>query len=194
MFVDQRELTDSERSYLARHNIDASRIYDARRQPVRTWQEAAQKARASFVVSNPCRNGGHRIKTRGNHCIACRPASIAFMKRESADGHVYLAHSALGKCVKVGFSKDVWARQESLNRERYGSLNDWNILCAIRSPRAAELERAIADMFRHRTHYRGYSKDGRIQVASEIFSVAARPARTMFLELATGLGAKVLIP
>ena len=53
---------------------------------------------------------------------------------------VYIAGSLKGSIIKIGYTKDVQIREESLNRTEYAGYYDWIVLFAIRSINAGEIE------------------------------------------------------
>jgi hypothetical protein len=78
-----------------------------------------------------CRKSGHTLRTRTGHCIQCDTARLAFMKRHVSEGIIYIAGSKEGEIMKVGYSKAVEVRQESLNRTQYAGYKDWVINCRV---------------------------------------------------------------
>ena len=52
---------------------------------------------------------------------------------------VYIAGSLKGSIIKIGYTKDVQIREESLNRTEYAGYYDCIVLFAIRSINAEKL-------------------------------------------------------
>lgn len=90
--------------------------------------------------STPCDQNGHTIRTRSGHCIQCDTARIAFILRHVSFGTVYIAGSLKGQIIKVGTTSSKEGRSDSLNRTKYGNLDDWEILLSLRCLSSGKLE------------------------------------------------------
>lgn len=87
-----------------------------------------------FVVAGMCQKG-HRLKTRSGHCIQCNTSRIAFQRRSSNKGVIYVA--ICGDYCKVGVVDDnfnnaeeaIHQRELRLNLEGgYGGMTGWKIV------------------------------------------------------------------
>ncbi len=109
-------LTEDEKEFLKKHNLSPSDFYDARGETAKVYHDKAKMVGCHFVINN-CQYG-HRLKGRSGHCIVCNPARIAFQKRDSKGGVVYVAVS--GKYCKVGVTDEKnKTKKESLDDREY---------------------------------------------------------------------------
>ena len=94
-------LTEEEKAFIKEHGLSPSDFYDARGEHCKAYHDKAKAHGCRFVIYNYCQKG-HRLKTRSGHCIMCRPANIAFQKRDSGKGIVYIAKKNLtGICFRT---------------------------------------------------------------------------------------------
>lgn len=113
-------LTKEEKDFIKRHNLSISDFYDARGESKPVFHDKAKAMGCHFVI-NQCQYG-HRLKDRSGHCIMCNTAYIAFQKRETNSGVVYVAYS--GKYTKVGMiENNIKNTAEAMNKREY-RLND----------------------------------------------------------------------
>lgn len=166
------DFTDEEFLFLNQHNISVNDIYDARN--CKSQKERKEKAKQNhklFYIGGKCtRNSNHRIRTRNHKCIHCRPIEIAFQKRSAEIAYVYIAGSLAKQLIKVGYSGDVYAREESLNVFKYGKADDWKILKWVKVKSAGEKEVHIQKQLSHYLFPSEYLKEGRWQPTRELFS------------------------
>lgn len=81
-----------------------------------------------YYGGSPCAAGGHTLRTKAGHCIQCDTSKIAYQLRNSAQGHIYIAHSKSSGYIKVGYSKEhPQDRAAFLRNEKYGGIVDWDI-------------------------------------------------------------------
>ena len=71
-------LTPDEVLFLAAHGLTSNDVFDARPFTSAQAKEMAKKAGHSVIVGSACRAGGHRLRTRANHCVQCHPKELAF--------------------------------------------------------------------------------------------------------------------
>ena len=95
------------------------------------------------LVDKPCKKGGHFIKTRYGHCPMCDSSKISYMKRFRESGYVYLAFSKIGDFFKIGQAKEINKRQNSLQYEKYGGVDDWELLYYVESSKSGTVENLI---------------------------------------------------
>lgn len=163
------DLTTHERVFLARHKIRPQHVFDAR-----SLGQAEAHARAKaegklFIVGTPCEAGGHRLKTRKGHCIECNTAHIAFIRRNSAPGCVYIAASKRGQLLKIGSCSDVKQREQYLSAHNYGGFDDWRIIAWAKTPKMGEIEFDIHKKLGRLNVPGSYEKDGTTQETRELF-------------------------
>ena len=113
---------------------------------------------------------GHRLRTRAGHCIDCNTARIAFARRFADPGYVYIAASKAEKLLKVGCLVDPNQRQRNLNFHAYGGAGDWQIIARCKTPFMGQVESDIQKQLADLSIKRTYKKDGRDQVARDLFS------------------------
>src|SRR5437016_2824107 len=99
-------LTDELR-FLWRHGFASDDVYDGRGQSQAYRRQAAKAAGKFFVLGEPCRAKGHRLRTRSHHCVQCDPKKIAFQRRYNSPGYVYIAGSMSGRVIKIGTAIDI---------------------------------------------------------------------------------------
>lgn len=163
--------------FLEEHNISLKSVFDAKGLKKSEYSNLMKDLNkiVAFNVT-PCSKFGHTLRTRAGHCCQCNPAYLEFQKRNDAEGIVYIAMSQIGKIVKIGFTKSVDIRSESLNRTEYGGLNDWKIIYAIESKDAGKIENKICSELSEFSHYIYYEHDNHTQLASEIFNINSTQA------------------
>lgn len=162
------DITDAEYAFLASQKILVSHVYDARGRAATAWGEDAKREGLMFGLAEPCYQG-HRLRTRAGHCIECDTARIAYARRFADQGYVYIAASKAERLLKVGSCMDPEQRQRSLVLNLYGSTDDWQIIAWCKTASMGQVEfdiqKQLADISTERT----YKKDGRDQIARELF-------------------------
>lgn len=134
------DLTDEELAFLRWHEIPLDSLFDASGLAGARLKRAMEADGKYFAYNaNRCARG-HRLKSRAGHCIQCRPASIAFLKRYFAEGYVYVAGSVAGRLLKVGTTQDIGARPDHLNSLRYGGRGDWKIVAYAHTSNSGRVE------------------------------------------------------
>lgn len=128
---------------------------------------------------SPCGREGHTLRTRSGHCCQCDTAKIAFQKRNDSAGIVYIAGSLTGKVIKIGFSKAVEVRAESLNRTKYAGFDDWNILYALKSENAGRIETRSNSLLHEYAYSIDYEHDGHWQDSYETYHCAYSKAKEL---------------
>lgn len=133
------DFTTSERNFMEQHNLSPDDFYDGRNQGQNERHDNAKRANKLYVLSSvPCKDGGHRLRTRSGHCIQCKTGNIKYIKRYHTSGVIYLATtSEKSNWYKVGLVEDnkenasytLSNRQGSLNGEGgYGGVKGWKII------------------------------------------------------------------
>jgi hypothetical protein len=177
-------LTKEQLAFLKLHNIALDRVFDSEGlSPI--MYEPKMKSLGKLVAYNvtPCRNAGHTLKTRSGHCPQCNPAYLEFQKRNDSPGVVYIAGTHTGKIIKVGFSKALEVRDESINRTKYANYDDWTMLYAILSPVAGQIENEIKSKLSQYSSKFVYEHDGHIQEAGETFTCSYSKVKAALVDL-----------
>ena len=137
-------LNKEQLAFLKEHKVSSKFVFDAKGLKKSEYKEIMKDLNklVAFNVT-PCSKFGHTLRTRSGHCCQCNTAYLEFQKRNDSEGIVYIAKSLLGKIIKIGFTKSIQIRSESLNRTKYGGFNDWIIVYAIESKEAGKIENKI---------------------------------------------------
>jgi hypothetical protein len=134
-------LTPEQAAFLASKRVPLSKVFDADGMSKTEYQEAMRPL-GYWIAFNvtPCREAGHRLRTRAGHCAQCDPAKISFTARHDKAASVYVAHSARRHFTKVGSAEDVTVRIASLNSHRYAQIDDWKLVFHAPCTRSGEIE------------------------------------------------------
>lgn len=177
-------LNKAEKRFMDEHGLGLDDFYDARGERKAEYHLNAKEEGCYYVINNYCLNG-HRLKTRsGGHCIVCRPSAMAFQKRYSKDGAIYIASN--GQYCKVGvvdnnsFSpKETLAhRENSLNGEGgYGGVTGWKIVAWFMVDYdLGKKEDEIHDALSKYSVKREYYHDGEYRSAKEVLTCSVNEA------------------
>jgi len=177
-------LTQEQLDFLKKHKISSEQIFDAKGMSNSEYKPLMKKL-GKIVAYNvtPCKKAGHMLRTRSGHCIQCQPAAIAFQMRNDASGVVYVAGSKEGHIIKVGYSKALEIRSESLNRTKYAGFSDWEILYAISSNMAGVIEVDIKSMLERYEYVYQYSHDGNVHNSDETYSCSYSNAKEALINV-----------
>lgn len=163
------KLEKNEIAFLEKQEIFIDELYDARGKRLAEWQDHCRQHNIFFIVGNRCQRGGHRLRTRANHCIQCDTRKIAFMRRHYKPSNVYLAWSPSARLCKIGVADDVKRRQRMLRSEAYGGIKDWTAKLAVGTEEAGAIEMRVQARLEPYVVTGEYKKDGRRQAARELF-------------------------
>lgn len=182
------DLTDAEISFLRQQEISINSIFNARGMSFPEWREIMKNEDRLFAYNtSACKNAGHKLRDRSNHCIQCRTSNIAFTRRSSASGIIYVFASSKLKLLKVGVSSDPAARQKTVNDFFYGGTNDWQKIAQL-----SVIENAGREEFRiHSALARyaapqEYTARGRRARCLEIFACSYRTVKGAIGEVLGG--------
>ena len=164
----ESEFTDAERAFLNSQNISGNSVFDARGYSKADYRRLAKQSGCTFVYHNECRQG-HRLKTRSGHCIQCDTKKIAYQKRHSEYGSVYLAFSESEGLCKVGQAKDPKTRLKTLRSDYYGGASDWELVSEHYFPKSGEAEFEVHLLLSPFQVTGTYDKNGRDQAYREVF-------------------------
>lgn len=78
--------------------------------------------------TNPCKNGGHRLKWRSKHCFVCNPRHIKEYKQNEIPGYFYLLRSGKKLVFKIGITNDLQTRIRQVNSDAYGGYVNWSLV------------------------------------------------------------------
>lgn len=174
--------------FLKRHGFSEDDVLDARHENSDLAKLKAKSLGKSFYLGTPCRNVGHRIRTRGGHCAMCDPSKIAHARRHSAKGTLYLAVSSSGKVFKIGSSDDHADRERQLRAKGYGGYRDWEIICSATVQRKGEAE-ILAARALEGLHAPGVYRNGEFdQSAKEMYQTSLRNVLKAFAAAVNATG------
>jgi hypothetical protein len=173
-FALKKILTSSEITFLANQHLNEDDLYDGRLESRSDYSINAKQLGKSVVIGSKCKLQGHRLRTRSGHCIQCHPSKIAYASRHSEAADLYIAGSYTSKILKVGLTKNIPKREQSLINQSYGGLDDWQIICSIRIPNAGAVESQVHAALQKYKIIKYYIKDGLEQQAEELVEVSLR--------------------
>ena len=158
-------LTDAEKIFISKNNLNLNDFLDARNLTKKQRDELARKYNKKFMVGAPCQKAGHRLRTRYYHCIQCNTETLKHFTRHYVSGILYIAESKSKGWYKVGITEDdVISRLQSLNHDKYGETNDWNIIKHYEvNSSVGKKENSIHDYLSHYSVSTTYIKNGDIR-------------------------------
>lgn len=175
-------LTREEKDFIEHHNLSISDFYDARGESKTVYHDKAKALGCHFVI-NQCQYG-HRLKDRSGHCIMCNTAYIAFQKRETDGGVVYVAIN--GKYTKVGMienniksvSKALDKREYRLNDEGgYGGRDGWRTVKSWEiEHNVGKVEREAQRLLEKYRVEKDYIHSGELHSTKELFECPIQTA------------------
>lgn len=163
------DITDQEFAFLISQKILLSQVYDARDRGPTSFHSEAKSEGKLFGLAKPCHNGGHRLFTRKGHCIQCDTSKIAYIRRYSDSGYIYIAATATGRLLKVGATSDVGGRAATLNSDGgYAGFDDWTVIAHAKTPNMGRVEFEIHKDLESLLLKMEYIRGGRKQSAREV--------------------------
>lgn len=166
--------TKEEKLFLLGQHIAEEEVFDATSCMRAKAREIMKQCGIDFMIGSPCREAGHRLRTRAGHCIQCDTQRIAFQRRYSMPAIVYVAHTMSGDLIKVGSALAVERRIFILNNQSYGSFSDWGCVFWTEHQEAGRIEQTVHQLLSRFRVLREYFKQGEWQTATELF--ACKPA------------------
>jgi hypothetical protein len=189
-----KELNSDQIRFLKEHNIHPKYVFNAEglsKSEYRIIMKELNKLIAYNV--SPCQKGEHTLRTRSGHCCQCNTSTIAYQKRNDSAGIVYIAGTLNGQLIKIGFSKALEVREESLNRTKYAGFNDWKILYALKSEKAGQIETKSNSLLHQYNFSTDYKHDGNWHDSSETYKCAYSKAKEFVEKAYTHIIGNVLI-
>lgn len=178
-------LSDDQLHFLKSQNIPLHLVFNAMGMSKSEYRPIMKELNkiVAFNVT-PCNKSGHSLRTRSGHCCQCNTATLAYQKRHDAPGIVYVAGSKFGSIMKIGFSKAVEVRAESLNRTKYAGLNDWVILYALKSKSAGIIETKANSLLNKYSVEFDYNHDGEWHDSYETYHCSYSKCKELVLKAA----------
>lgn len=170
-------LSAEQKAFLEEHGIPLSKVFNAKGIPSSRYK-AIMKA-GDFLLAygvTPCRRGAHTLRTRHGHCVQCDTKHIAYIRRYSEPGYVYLAYAKSKNLVKVGASIDPNVRESHLNCYAYGGASDWVVIETFYTKDYAKHEHlAHQHLTAHRTTGKYFDRGGWIE-CNELYTCSVAEA------------------
>lgn len=168
------QLTKEEKAFLEHHNIPEDDVFDGTNMSTVARKAFSKETGKRFLIGAPCGAGGHRLKAPNSTCIQCKPSAIAFKKRFTAPGKVYVAHSASLGFYKIGYAVDLKDRKRQMNEQGYGGARDWRNVFVLRDAKAGEIEARLHKLLSYYSVAGTYRKEGKDQKTKEMYKTDVR--------------------
>ena len=164
-------ITKEQLKFLETQKISLDKIFDATGLSKTEYHKSMKEMDKIIAIGvTPCAKFSHSMRTRNGHCVQCNTATIAFLERHYEKGYIYIAGSKKEEVIKVGFASDINNREESLNDEGYGEINDWKILFQVMCKDAGKIEFRTHKKLNKYLINRSYLKNNKKNECYEIFS------------------------
>lgn len=174
-------LTEDQISFIKRIGVPIEKTFDATGLARMEFKKIMKEESLEIAYGvTPCAKGNHTLRTRSGHCVQCNPAYLRFQNRHSETGILYLAVSKIGGVVKFGVTQDVEGRKASLNSTGYGGFDDWKIILHSKIYEAGKVEQIIHNNISRLRLIVEYPKDGKMQIAYEVFKMPITKAKDIF--------------
>lgn len=165
-------LTREETAFLKSQGLSAADVYDGRMQSSAGWKAGVRAAGLTVVLGTPCKNGGHRLRTRSGHCAQCDTSKLSYQKRHHTPGYVYIAGSKSARLLKIGTAVDIEQRKRNLCNQAYGGIRDWTMLFTAKVQNGGKTEGDAIRRLKAFQVVRLYDKDGLQQEAAEMLQTS----------------------
>jgi hypothetical protein len=171
-------LTSEEINFLLTHNISISQVFDACRHSKKEYSEI-MKENDLLIACNttPCSAFSHKLRSRHGHCVQCNTQALAFIRRYSEKGELYLLYSELINKCKIGTCKDINERLRTLNSQRYGNANDWRLIESFQLDNAARIEYNVSKLAASYRFPTKYIRTGKEIECQEIYTISIDVAK-----------------
>jgi hypothetical protein len=165
-------------AFSERHGIPLDRFFDAAGMTKAEYAREMESVGAIIAYNvTRCAKAGHAIRNRYGKCVACDPKQIAFNQRAFEAGSVYAAFSPSKGLIKIGFTKDVRRRHNTLVRQRYAGAGDWELYYQKEAEDGGRREiEAKKELARYAVKGLTYFLDGRSQEADEVYKCSKESA------------------
>ena len=174
--------TEQKQFLLSRYNILPDQVMDATSMRRSEWMTLIKDSEYEVAAGvDPCtRNDQHTIKSKGGHCIVCKPEVISFQRRYFSEGEIYIMYSPSKNLIKVGVAASSEERESSLNKAGYGNIKDWTLKYSLFIFKAGEIEKKVhKSLWAHHMPIKHFV--GNSHFASEIFSCSVKKAKETIL-------------
>lgn len=177
----------SERGFCKDHGLPESRLFDASGMKRAEYREVMKRDEkwAAYGVT-PCAPHGHVLRNRHGTCLMCDTARLAYLFRTKMSGYLYVATSASGGLVKLGFSNDPRNRLDIANWEHWGGYSDWRLVAMAWDEKAGRLEHEFHAAFSEYCVPLEWERNWRTIISREAFRIGVEPAITRLVWLCDG--------
>ena len=174
------KLTISQLAFIKKNKLVINDLFDATGLKAFEWKRKMKELGKLVAYGvNPCSASGHTLRTRAGHCVQCNSAVLAYSRRHSENGDVYVAWSKTGGIAKIGCARDANLRINSLIETCYGGQKDWSLELIYECSEAGLIETATHQLLRkHELKGITYLHDGRQQECSELFNCTLNKAKS----------------
>lgn len=173
-----RPLTQEQAAFLKQHGVSRSQVFNAAGLKTKVYQ-SLMKEDGYLVASNvtPCKKAGHTLRWVNGDCAQCNPAGLAFIQRHDSNGIIYVARSAKQGFVKIGTTRNLQRRKETLRSHSYAGADDWVFVYHTECDCAGRIEKQVqASLSQHKVCNVFYERTGITQMADEIFRCSTEKA------------------
>jgi hypothetical protein len=178
--MEKNKLDRAELNFLNNYNVPMENVFDATGLDKHRCKEIM--GRNSYQISwgrYACRNNGHKLRTRSDHCVQCNPNYLMYQNRYADTKFIYIAESSSNKVIKVGTTIGPSQREISLNDQNYGGFNDWSMTYFIRVNNSGDIETKLHNALSKYKFIGYYIKDDSWQEAREMFKVNSSVAKLL---------------
>ncbi len=181
----KRPPTPAELKFLIDHNIPVRSVFDLMGGSAASFHDQMRDEGCLFGYNATSCTAGkdHTLVSRTSHCIQCDTSRIAYIRRHSEKGDVYLVASLSKELVKIGSTAEgIASRLISLNAQAYGGASDWEKLLVARDVGCCgEVESKIhRKLAKFNVVGICYEKDGVKQECYELFRCSVSTAAEAF--------------
>jgi hypothetical protein len=165
-----KSITRQQLTFLNQHQIPLSAVFDASGLRPKEYKSVMRELDKYVAIGvSPCQKLGHTMRLRAGHCLECNTEGLAHFYRHHKNAIVYVAASLSRRIMKIGFTKNIENREESLNRTEYARINDWKIIYHAQCSNAGKIEYQIQHRLNPYSIKGEYKKEGRTIACYELF-------------------------
>lgn len=175
------KLTKRQIIFLNKHGIPLDKTLDASGYSTSEYKSLMKDQDLWIAYGvNPCSAAGHKLRLRSGHCFECSPEKFVYQVRYADDQYVYLAYSTKQKLIKIGVTKNLAQREETLNKTMYGDVWDWKIISSAFVYGAGAAEFEIHNALSRFSIESATYKEGRFIATRELFKCSKKTALQHF--------------
>lgn len=183
------ELTNEQKDFLRKNRISLGDVFDASGMRKKEYMTAMEEVGKHFAFGvTPCTANGHTLRTKAGHCIQCDTSRIAYAKRYSEKGIVYIAGSIEKKLIKIGVASDKERRLVQIRHHAYGGASDWELLASCATDNAGRIEFDVHEQLKIYSQPGSYLWGGRVQSCYELFRCSYAAAKSALIRAALDAG------